>query len=135
MIGAIDPSEKAMEVFHKYTPTPIEGMSAPIEWLSAVTVSRWGLEALADLCLHGSHSTQDYAFKIINTISVTLHPQDLDKIEAGLEAPLDPQSGRVPFPLPSRFWPDKGPYLSILASFLLLMTVLVLILMKRKDAT
>ena len=133
--GAIEPSDEARAAFHKYTPAPIEGMPTPIEWLSAVTVSRWGLEALSDLCLHGSHSTQDYAFKIINTISVTLHPNDLHKLEAGLEAPLDPQSGRVPFPLPSRFWPDKGPYLSILSSFLLLMTVLVLILMRRKDAT
>ena len=37
------------------------------------------------------------------------------------------------FPLPSNFWRDKGPYLAIMTGYALLMLVLILVVMKRKD--
>ena len=57
-----------MRIFHRYTPAPVAGMGTPIRWISTLAISRWGLEALSDLCVHGQHSTQDYAYKILNTI-------------------------------------------------------------------
>ena len=42
-----------MKIFHKYTPAPVEGMGTPIRWISTLAISRWGLEALSDLCVHG----------------------------------------------------------------------------------
>src|SRR5208283_4869013 len=135
--GAMEPSEKTMKVFHKYTPAPIDGMGTPIRLFSMLAISRWGLEALSDLCVHGHHSTQDYAYKIINTITISLHPDDVEKLEEGLEQPADQflnKRGAAPlFPLPSNFWNDKGPYLAIMTGYALLMTVLILVVMKRKD--
>jgi ABC-type multidrug transport system ATPase subunit/pSer/pThr/pTyr-binding forkhead associated (FHA) protein len=131
--GAMTPSEQVTRAFHKYTPAPIEGMGTPIRWLSTLAVSRWGLEALSDLCLHGAHSTQDYAYKIINTITISLHPDDVQKLEEGLEQSAESAAASGAFPLPSDFWKDKGPYLGIMAGYALLMTVIILILMKRKD--
>jgi len=91
------------------------------------------MEALSDLCLHGRHSMQESAYKIINTVSISLHPDDAEKLEKGLETPAEPSKGPPTFRLPSNFWKDKGPYLGVLASYALLMTWIVLILMKRKD--
>ncbi len=135
VVGAIAPSPQAERAFHRYTPQPVAGMSAVVRWLSVLAVSRWGLEALSDLCVHGAHSTQDYAYKIINTIYISLHPDDQARLESGLEAP--PQAFLAPrsFPLPSFFWRDKGPYLEVLTGFALSMTALVLFLMKRKDGS
>ena len=131
--GAMTPSEQVTKAFHKYTPAPIEGMGTPIRWLSTLAISRWGLEALSDLCLHGAHSTQDYAYKIINTITISLHPDDVQKLEEGLEQSAESVAASGAFPLPSDFWKDKGPYLGIMAGYALLMLVIILILMKRKD--
>ena len=95
------------------------------------------MEALSDLCVHGAHSTQDYAYKIINTITISLHPDDVEKLEEGLEQPagrfLDTPGAFPTFPLPSDFWKDKGPYLAIMTGYALLMMVLILVVMKRKD--
>ena len=129
---AVAPSEKVQKALHKYTPAPLAGMPTFARWLSALAISRWGLEALADLCLHGSHSIPDGAYKIVNTVSISLHPEDVEKLEKGLEAP--PAASRA-FPLPSRFWKDKGPYLAIMTSFALLMVIAILVVMKRKDVT
>ena len=131
--GAMTPSAEVQKAFHKYTPAPTEGMPTFARWLSALAISRWGLEALSDLCLHGSHSTQDYAYKIINTVSISLHPEDVTKLEQGLEAPAEAFSASGAFPLPSAFWKDQGPYLGILVAYAVLMTAAVLIIMKRKD--
>jgi hypothetical protein len=108
-------------------------MPAPVRWLSLLAVSRWGLEALSDLCIHGRHSIQDYAYKIINTVSISMHPDDVEKLERGLEAPAEAFSAPGTFPLPSDYWRDQGPYLGILTVHLLVMTLAVLLLMKRKD--
>jgi hypothetical protein len=135
VVGAMAPSEQVQKAFHKYTPAPIAGMPTAARWLSALAISRWGLEALADLCLHGSHSTQDYAYKIINTVSISLHPHDAENLEKGLEAPAEAFAGSGAFPLPSFFWKDKGPYLSIMAGFAMLITIAILVIMKRKDVT
>ena len=108
-------------------------MPAFARWLSALAVSRWCLEGLADLALHGRHSTQDYAFKVINTISMSLHPQDATKLAEGLEAPAEAFAEARTFPLPSDFLLDKGPYISILLLFVIFMTSAVLIIMGRKD--
>ena len=133
--GAAAPSEKVKKALHKYTPAPVAGMPTFARWLSALAISRWGLEALADLCLHGSHSIQDSAYKIINTVSISLHPDDVEKLEKGLEAPPEAFAASGAFPLPSRFWKDKGPYLAIMASFALLTLIAILVVMKRKDVT
>jgi len=131
--GAMTPSERTTQIFHKYTPAPVVGMGAPVRWLSMLAVSRWGLEAVSDLCLHGSHSTQDYAYRIINTITISLHPDDVQKLEEGLEQPAESFTAAGAFPLRSDFWKDKGPYLAIMTGYALVMIALILILMKRKD--
>jgi len=133
VVGATTPSPQAMKLFHKYTPAPVEGMGTPIRWISTLAISRWGLEALSDLCVHGAHSTQDYAFKIVNTITISLHPDDVTKLEEGLEQPPEAYATHGAFPLPAEFWKDKGPYLAIMTGYALLMMVLVLVVMKRKD--
>ncbi len=133
--GAVAPSPEVGKIMHKYTPAPSAGMPVFARWLSALTVSRWGLEALADLCLHGSHSTQDYAYKIVNAVAISLHPGDVAKLEQGLEAPAEAYATSGAFPLPSRFWKDKGPYLGILAGYAVVMTLIILFVMKRKDVS
>jgi hypothetical protein len=132
---AVAPSQKVQNALHKYTPAPVAGMPTVVRWLSALAVSRWGLEALSDLCLHGRHSVQDYAYKIVNTVSISLHPDDVEKLEKGLEAPPEAFAAPGVFPLPSRFWHDKEPYLTIMASFAVVMVIAVLVVMKRKDVT
>jgi len=132
---AVAPSEKVQKKLQKYTPAPVAGMPTFARWLSALAISRWGLEALSDLCLHGSHSTQDYAYQIVNTVSISLHPDDVEKLEKGLEAPPEAFAASGAFPLPSRFWKDKGPYLAIMTSFALLMVIAILVVMKRKDVS
>ena len=108
VVGATTPSPQTMQFFHKYTPAPVEGMGTPIRWISTLAISRWGLEALSDLCVHGAHSTQDYAYKIINTITISLHPDDVAKLEEGLEQPPEAFATPGAFPLPAEFWKDKG---------------------------
>jgi hypothetical protein len=49
-----------------------------------------------------------------------------------LEAPPEASGA---FPLPSRFWKDKGPYLAIMASYAVLMVIAILVVMKRKDVS
>ena len=133
--GAVSPSPEAQKVFHKYTPAPVDGMPLAAQWLSTLAVSRWGLEALSDLCLHGAHSLQDSSYKIINTVSISLHSDDVHKLERGLEMRAEAFVNSGVFPLPSNFLVDKGPYIGILAGFGVVMTALVLFLMKRKDVS
>jgi len=134
VVGAMAPSVEVQNTFHKYTPEPIEGMPTPVRWLSAFAVSRWGMEALSDLCIHGSHSIEDSSYKIINSVYISFHPNDLGKLEKGLEAPADFTTSNS-FPLPSNFWKDKGPYFAVLTGYAIIMTWIVLILMKRKDVS
>jgi ABC transport system ATP-binding/permease protein len=133
VVGAMAPSESVQKVFHKYTPAPMDGMPTPVRWLSTLAVSRWGMEALADLCLHGQHSLQDSAYKIINTVYISFHPDEAKKLEQGLEAPAEAFAQPGSFPLPEHYWKDQGPYLAVLGGFAVAMVWVVLILMKRKD--
>ena len=133
--AAIEPSKEVQGAFHKYTTEPEEGMGPITRTLSMLAVSRWGFEALANLCVHGAHSTQDSAYKIINTVSISLHPGDVEKLKAALETPVPAEAGEARFPLPAHFWSDEGPYLAILAGFMVAMTALSLYLMKRKDVS
>jgi len=59
----------------------------------------------------------------------------VDKLKSALEAPAPAAAGQERFPLPAHFWSDEGPYLAILAGFMVAMTALVLYLMKRKDVS
>ena len=131
--GALEPSPQTKKLLQRYTPAPTDGMAPPVRLLSALAVSRWGLETLGDLCLHGSHSLDDSAYKIINTITISLHDDDVKKLEDGLNATSESVLATGGFPLPSRFWQDKGPYLAIMTGYAVLMLVVVLIVMKRKD--
>ncbi len=142
---AIKPTGDVLKCFKRFTAGPDKGMPWEAQWLSALAVSRWGLEALGDLCIHGKHSNSDSAFKIVNTIAISLHPHDVSKMLEGLNGPpsnvsqdgslnqpISVKEGKT-FPLESHFWQDKGPYLAILAGYTALMTVLILIVMKTKD--
>ncbi len=131
--GAVAPSKEIADCFHRFTPAPDAGMPAPVRWFSSLAMSRWGLEALSDLCVHGAHSTEDSAYKILNTVSISLHPDDVDGLEKGLEEAPEAFAARGTFPLPSHFWTDKGPYLAIMAGYAVLMLGLILMVMKRKD--
>ena len=135
VVAAVVPSKEVQATFHRFTPAPVEGMPTAVRYLSALAISRWGMEALSDLCLHGRHSMQDSAYKIINTVYISLHPDDLDMLEKGLQAetPSDALAPSRTFPLPDNFWVDKGPYMGVLAGYALMMTWVILILMKRKD--
>jgi hypothetical protein len=134
--------------FHRFTPAADAGMGTAIEWLSSLAISRWGLEALSDVCVHGGHSTGDGAYKILNTVAISLHPNDVPSLLRGLDGPPDyrahdqpqiqgqpapPVDTSLALPLESHFLADKGPYLAILAGYAVLMLVLILIVMKRKD--
>ncbi|MGO8790169.1 MAG: FHA domain-containing protein [Terriglobia bacterium] len=131
--GAVAPSKEIADCFHRFTPAPDAGMPAPVRLFSSLAMSRWGLEALSDLCVHGAHSTEDSAYKILNTVSISLHPDDVAGLEKGLEEAPEAFAARGTFPLPSRFWADKGPYLAIMAGYAVLMLGLILMVMKRKD--
>jgi ABC-type multidrug transport system ATPase subunit/pSer/pThr/pTyr-binding forkhead associated (FHA) protein len=147
--AAFVPSNNIAKCFQRFTPAPAEGMKTPIRWFSALAISRWGLEALSDLCVHGGHSTGDAAYKILNTVSISLHPNDVPSLLEGLKGPpqfrphdMPKKAGAVEepvvetseaFPLESHFLADKGSYLAIMAGYAALMLVLVLFVMKRKD--
>ncbi|MBI4165448.1 MAG: FHA domain-containing protein [Acidobacteria bacterium] len=131
--GAITPSAEVQKKMQYYTPAPVEGMPTFVRMLSMLAVSRWGMEALSDICIHGQHSIQDYAYKIINTVYISMHPDDVEKLKAGLEAPAEAFAAAGSFPLPSNFWKDKAPYVGILTVHMLVATLAVLLLMKRKD--
>jgi hypothetical protein len=143
--AALIPQGKVLDCFHRFTLGTGKGMPLPIEWLSKLAVSRWGLEALADLCVHGTHSTGDAAYKIVNTISISLHPDDSNSLLNGLDGPPDFPAHLLPgesvvlpgpgqaFPLESHFLHDKGPYLAILAGYAMVMLALILIVMKARD--
>ena len=131
--GAITPSPEVQKKMKYYTPAPVEGMPTFVRMLSMLAVSRWGMEALSDICIHGQHSIQDYAYKIINTVYISMHPDDVEKLKAGLAAPAEAFAAAGSFPLPSNFWKDKAPYIGILTVHMLVTTLAVLLLMKRKD--
>jgi len=131
--GAVRPSPKVQDTLQRYTPAPGAGMPTLVRWLSALAVSRWGLEALADLCVHGRHSVQPYAYNIINSVSISLHPDDVKKLEMGLDAPAETFAASGAFPIPSRFWKDKGAYLAIMVSYAVITAIAILVVMKRKD--
>ncbi len=143
--AALVPSDHVLNCFHRFTPAADKGMPAVVQWLSTLAISRWGLEALSDLCVHGSHSTSDSAYKILNTVAISLHPDDAPSLLRGLDGPPQYLPHRKPgeeqvmdqpgeaLPLESHFLQDKGPYLAILAGYGALMLVLILIVMKMKD--
>ncbi len=142
---ALVPSGQIGKCFHRFTPAADKGMPVAVQWLSALAISRWGLEALGDLCVHGAHSTGDAAYKILNTVAISLHPDDAPSLLRGLDGPpkyaphvaSGQESAAVPsdeaLPLESHFVQDKGPYLAILTGYGALMLVVILIVMKRKD--
>jgi len=50
-----------------------------------------------------------------------MHPDDVTRLEEGLEEPAEAFAVKGSFPLPSHFWEDKGPYLAIMTGYSLLM--------------
>ena len=85
--AAVIPTGRVATCFRRFTAGAGSYMKGPVGWLAKLAVSRWGLEALADLCVHGGHSTSDSAYKIVNTIAISLHPDDVSNLEAGLAGP------------------------------------------------
>ncbi len=63
------------------------GMSNTLRFgLSPLMVSRWGMEAFADLYVHDQ---RDYSFPLLNSIALSIHPKDAENTRRGLEAIRD----------------------------------------------
>jgi ABC-type multidrug transport system ATPase subunit/pSer/pThr/pTyr-binding forkhead associated (FHA) protein len=118
------------------------GMSAMLAPVSALVVSRWSLEALADLYTHDQmfnfqSEREHYSFALPNVISVTRHPQDNEDVrniaksemrQMNSGTPLEPPQLRVTSP-------DRLFYFGILAGYAGAMVALIAVFLRRKDRT
>ncbi len=107
------------------------GMSPTLRYgVSPIMVSRWGLEALADLYIH---DWKPESLILLNTLAITLHPDDgkeaRDYIGARNQWLL---SGKGVRPEP-RSGNALMPYVGILALFAVVMTALIAIALLAKD--
>jgi len=125
--GVLALDEQAAGSIGEFLGGTTEGMGPALRWLSAACISRWGLESLSDLYIHGHHGRQNYAFQIINTVAITLHASDVQQLRTqAAEAKA----------LPASAAPPGGPhmdYLATLLGFTLAMTVLIGLVLKSKD--
>lgn len=126
--GGLALGDEATAQLRKYIGGINAGMGVTLRYLSAACVSRWGLEGFSDLYIHGEHARQDYAYQLINGITISLHPEDAERMRSVLE---NPQSAGDDPVLGS--W-RRYSYMIVLAGFVLVMTLLVGLVMKRKDA-
>ena len=125
--GGLVLGDEASGQLRKYIGGISSGMGTALQVLSGLCVSRWGLEGLSDLYIHGDHARQDYAYQLINGIYITLHPEDAERMRNVLRNPQE--SGRDPIETSWR----KHAYALVLTGFVLVMTLLVGLLLKRKD--
>ena len=92
--------------------------------LSALCVSRWGFEAIADVYLHGEHGRRDYAYGLANAVHVSLHPEDARRLRRRL---VEPEAAESPLP-----W--QASYAGVLMLFVAIMTLAVGLVLKGNDA-
>jgi ABC-type multidrug transport system ATPase subunit len=102
---------------------------------SPLMVSRWGLEGLADLYLHDSSTggavREPYAYELLSSVSITLHPNDSADASAALRRMLiSNQDGGMPLPISpaASFW----EYMIILGCFALVLIAAVGFALNRK---
>lgn len=108
--------------------------------LSPLMVSRWGFEALADICIHDAYVTthaelagRGYALALLNDVPITWHPDDAGEIRTHARALMKQRFESVPVPA-SAASPALAEYGLALASFAAAMTALIALALKRKDA-
>jgi hypothetical protein len=115
-------------------------MSVVLAPASALVVSRWSLEALADLYTHDQmfnfqSEREHYSFAIPLVISVTRHPRDNEDVRNIAKFEMSQKNTRTPFEVPQlrETSPDTWFYFSILAGYAAAMVGFIAIFLKRKD--
>ena len=124
--GGIRLSEDAQDTLGQLMAGPTSEMGGVLRFVSSFCVSRWGLEALGDLYLHGDHTRQRYAYMIHNSIHISLHPDDARRLKELLvdsKTELEPQGFH---------WQDYS-YYGVLLVFPLAMIVMLTVVLKRSE--
>lgn len=106
------------------------GMGTALQVLSSLCASRWGLEALADLYVHGDHASQNYAYQLINSVAISLprhYPEDARFLRDRVAVTSGPGAPR------QNLFQQQWDYLALLGGFLVGMTGLIALMLKRKD--
>jgi hypothetical protein len=93
--------------------------------LSPVMVARWGLESLADLYIHDNEA---YSYPLLNSISITFHPDDPQAMRAALQQRMI--SGIEGPPNSS---PALPQYLGVLGIFTAVMCLAIALALVRKE--
>jgi hypothetical protein len=93
--------------------------------LSPVMVARWGLESLADLYIHDNEA---YSYPLLNSISITFHPDDPQAMRAALQQRMI--SGTEGPPSSS---PALPQYLGVLGIFTAVMSLAIALSLVRKE--
>jgi ABC-type multidrug transport system ATPase subunit/pSer/pThr/pTyr-binding forkhead associated (FHA) protein len=124
----------------QWVETRQSGMSPVLAPVSALVVSRWGLEALADLYTHDQmfsfqSEREHYSFAIPNVISVTRHPHDNEDVRNIAKFEMSQMNTGTPYELPQLRLtsPDTLFYFGILAGYAAAMVALIAVFLKRKD--
>ena len=105
--------------------------------ISPFMVGRWGLESLADLYIHDLYENPDkpYAYSLLNTITVSLHPDEAAAARAHLSKVSEAwQQSKAPDSLgggPSSAMPW---YLAILGLFMAVTVFLTSLAVRRTDS-
>lgn len=105
-----------------------KGMSSAFRYgLSPVMVGRWGLESLADIYIHDNDK---YSYALLNSVSVTFHPDDAARMRSSLEKMVATgMDDSAPTP------PATPKYLAVLGAFTVVMCAGVTFALLRKEKT
>src|SRR5215510_2037713 len=93
--------------------------------LSPLMAGRWGLESLADLYIHDS---QPYSYALLNSVSITFHPDDAQTMRTALEQSV--ATGTESLPTSSA---ATAQYVAVLGGFTLVMSLAIALALVRKE--
>jgi ABC-type multidrug transport system ATPase subunit/pSer/pThr/pTyr-binding forkhead associated (FHA) protein/ABC-type multidrug transport system permease subunit len=116
---------------------PENAATPAMTYVSPLMVARWGLEGLAELYVHdpiGHSLTSAYPVALVNSVAVTFHSDDAERVRRRLESVNVKDSKSYALLSKSdSVKPALLPYAAILAGFAGLMLVATALAMKRKD--
>ncbi|HEY6968567.1 MAG TPA: FHA domain-containing protein [Candidatus Angelobacter sp.] len=93
--------------------------------LSPLMIARWGLESLSDLYIHDG---EPYSYALLNSVSITFHPDDPVTMRTTLQKRMIPGDESPPNSSPA-----LPEYLGVMGIFALVMCVAIAIALVRKE--